>query len=387
MKRSCARLIPFLLLILMTPVTVVAENEAPSVGVSGSFYLYKYRISPGGAISSPDIYVTIFNKGKKPCKMKLEVDIKPKTEFINISLSDYEFVLKPGESRKVYVEMRASDAATPGVYEIYIGAYAIVEKERGGSIAYPAAALHTTLEVIGESSNLSLRVVDPAGNLVPSEVRLVYITPKGNFSVARSSEGTLEKKLAPGKYLILVVVDGTVVKKEFIELKPGEEKKLSVQVSTAYISYFSVSPALDENGKLGFVQVVGVVNNLLTPLPNTELKLKVWDPRGNLEEIILANLSTLPKGLSEYRTKYTPTNGWKEGTYQFQMMLTSRGKLYAMTSKKTLNVTSTMIGAPISLPRYVLIGASLIAIFLAIIAILIRRRRGGMRKTVWESLE
>ncbi len=301
----------------------------------------------------------------------------------------YQFVLEPGESRKIYVKMGASEAATPGIYEVYIGAYAIVEKQEGGSIVYPAAALHTTLEVIGESSNLSLKVVDPAGNPVPSELRLVYVTPKGNFSVARSSNGTLEKKLALGKYLVLIIIDGTIVKKELIELKPAEEKKLSIEVSTAYISYFSISPALDESGRLGFVKVIGVVNNLLAPLPHAELELKVWDPDGTLEEIVLANLSTLPKGLSEYRTKYAPTKGWKEGTYQFQLILISRGKIYAVTSKKMLNVTGKMIGVAFSISTDILIGIGLLAMSLVIIASVIKRRRKGRAevKTVWESLK
>ncbi len=365
-----------------------AAQPVPEVGVavSGSFYLYNYTLSVGQVFSGPDTYIVVFNQGSRSVNISLRVWSEPENPLLRVELSAWNFTLDPGESRKVFISIAAEPGAPPGTYDVHIEAYASVKMpETGGSMAVPAASLHSFVEIVGEHSVVEVSVLSPSGVPVPTEIRLVYITERGNFTVARSMNGTLRARIAPGLYRVAAYLAGELLNETSLAAEPGSVHRVLLRVSTVHFSSFSAMPALDEGGRIGYAYVVGVVDNLHSELEDVTVILRVWSPGGEVDEVTLARTPVLTTGKSEFKANYVPAEGWVQGTYTFQMLLYSGGILYAYTQNASLEVTPGMVpeaaGAPPALVYLVPVAAAAVA------AAALLRRAPRLTGDAWYDLD
>ena len=337
-----------LIITLLVPLShfIVFGESKVGIGVSGSFYRFHYVIPIGQSVGSSDIYIVIFNQGNKAFNITMEYEIKPKTPFIVVEFSEYNFSLRPGEYKKVYIRIRVLDGAVPGDYDVTVGAAAVIPMPEGGCVAVPVGALHAPLTVVGEFGRVSVRTVDIEGRRVPCHIRLIRISREANYTVAESFNGSLTAVVAPGRYVARAFLVGVLLNETVFSVSAGEWKNITLVINTVYFEYFSVVPALDRSGRIGFARVVGVVQNLFMPLNDSEVVLFVWFNGELIDNVTIASLPLLPIGRSEYKFNYIPSGGWNVGVYRFRLFLYSRGILYTSTGFKELKVTNEMIAAP-----------------------------------------
>jgi hypothetical protein len=134
--------------------------------------------------------------------------------------------------------------------------------------------------------------------------------------------------------------------------------------------------------------VVSTVRNLFQPIKDAEIVLSVSYNGKALENITVSKIPLLPLNDTEFKYNYVPSGGWKPGTYSFQMLLYSNGKLYARTEVMNLEVTPTMAGVS-TVPgpdvaggeenRYLYLG---VVIALVILGVLLLMRKKGPIKIV-----
>ncbi|MDK2464043.1 MAG: hypothetical protein QI223_04640 [Candidatus Korarchaeota archaeon] len=372
---------------LVAPPSSAQPSSEVGVAVSGSFYLYNYTLSVGQVLSRPDTYIVTFNHGSRSVNISLRVWSEPENPLLRVELSAWNFTLDPGESRKVLITIVAEPGAPPGIYDVHVEAYASVRMpETGGSMAVPAASLHSFVKIVGEQSVVEVSVVSPSGVPVPTEIRLVYITDRGSFTIARSMNGTLKARVAPGHYRVAAYLAGELLNETALTVEPGSVHRIHLRVSTVHFSSFSVMPALDKGGEIGYAYVVGVVDNLHSELENVTVILRVWSPSGEVDEVALARTPVLTAGKSEFKANYIPPGGWEEGTYIFQMLLYSDGTLYAYTHNASFRVTPGMVPKAAGVPSTLVYLAPVVVAAVAAAALGLRRA-AGLTGDAWYDLD
>ncbi len=352
-----------LLSFLLTPLPVKAEGLA----MSGSFYRQKLELPQGVNISSPDIYVVIFNNGDDALKINMTTDAPM---GVKLALSEKDFVLNAGEQKKVVVGVNVSDDAVPGEYELKISAEAYTE---GAGIKIVGSVAQTaTLIIVGEAASVEVTTVNPSGEPVPAVVRLYKLVDSEKTDFGYSETGSLKIKVSPGKYLAEAYVAGEKLAEETFDIAAGEEKTITLTVKTVCFEGFGIVPNYyTETGKLAFAQVAYTINNLYQTYPEAEVALKVTFDGTPLEETTIATLNPLEKGRVELKYNYIPAGGWVDGTYGFMLQLNLGGEPYATTLEEQLNVS----GGGASHSRYYIIGGVAAAVIIGGAYFLMKRRK------------
>ena len=358
--------VPFIFIVLfsflLTPLPVKAEGLA----ISGSFYRQQFELPRGVNISSPDIYVVIFNNGDDALKINMTTDAPM---GVKLALSEEDFVLNAGEQKKVVVGVNVSDDAVPGEYELKISAEA--SRVGTGIKIVGSVAEIATLIITGEAASVEVTVVNPNGEPVPAVVRLYKLVDSDKIDFGYSETGSLKVKVSPGKYLAEAYIAGEKLAEETFDITVGEEKTITLTVKTVCFEGFGILPNYyNETGKLAFAQVLYTINNLYQTYPEAEVVLKVTFDGTPLEETTIATLTPLEKGRVGLKYNYIPAGGWEDGTYGFMLQLKLEGEPYATTPEEQLNVS---VGGA-SHRRYYIIGGVAAAVIIGAYFLMKRRK-------------
>ena len=130
--------VPFILIVIVLlsfalPTPVAAQD----IAISGTFYRHHFQLLPGESLSTPDIYVVVFNHDDKDLRIKL---IPQAPQGVEIILAESDFLIPPGGQHKVEVGVRLSAEAIPGEYIIAVTAE--VHREGEGIVITSAAQQH-----------------------------------------------------------------------------------------------------------------------------------------------------------------------------------------------------------------------------------------------------
>ena len=352
---------------LLTPLPVKAEGLA----MSGSFYRQKLELPQGVNISSPGIYVVIFNNGDDALKLNMTTDAPI---GVKLSLSEEDFVLNAGEQKKVMVGVNVSEDAVPGEYKLKISAEA--QKEGPGIKIVGSVAQVATLTIVGEAASVEVTAVNPSGEPMPAVVRLYKLVDSVKTDFGYSETGSLKVKVSPGKYLAEAYVGGKKLAEETFDIGADEEKTITLTVKTVYFEGFGIVPNYyTETGKLAFAQVVYTLNNLYQAYPDAEVVLKVTFDGTPLEETTVATLTPLEKGRVGLKYNYIPVGGWVDGTYGFMLQLNLEGEPYATTMEEQLDVSGGGVAGAASHSRDYIIGGVAAAVIIGGVYFLMRRRK------------
>ncbi len=373
-RRALVALLPLLsILIAMAPQPVQA---AGGIAMSGTFYAQDFEIPQGVEVSNESIYVVVFNESDSGFTVHLTATTP---EEVELSLSEQDFPLQPGEQIKIYIGVRVGEDAVPGEYKLRVTAEGRPSGSEQGIQIATAVAQEASLKVTGEAAWIDVRVVSPSRAPVVAEVRLFKETQGTLHEFASSQTGTLETKVSLGHYIVYAYVGGKKLAEESIDMTAANERKeVILVVKTVYFANFGfVRNYYTESGELAFVKVVYQISNLYQPMADVEIILKVSLDGAALEEIPLLSLSELSLGETSGSWNYTPPQGWeKGGTYTLQAELYVGGKLYTTSLEEELEVTAppaalmvrwTVLGG--------IIGTVLIIIAVIVLVILVRRRR------------
>lgn len=375
--RHLAHLIPIIVLLSLLPVSPV---QAGGMGISGTFSGQHFQLIPGESLSTPDIYVVVFNNTDSDMVVKLVSQTPSGVELI---LSTTDFMLSSGSQQRIEVGIAVSGEAVPGEYILTLTAEASPEGE--GIKLAGAAQLQAKLTIFGEAGSVVLSTITPEGEPFPATLKLYREVEGRTLPYSHSETGRLETRLPPGDYLAEASFQGTKVAEESFALAADEEKEITLVARTISLAGFAVVPNYyTETGELAFAKIVYTISNLYQPLKDVKAVLKVTLDGQTVEEVELISLPTLNVGKTAGSSNYIPTEGWqKNSTYSFRIDLYSHGKLYTQspveematepaeeTAAKSAEGASTAINWPV-------IGGIVGVVVIALMAILIRRRLVG----------
>ena len=327
--------LPPLILVLLSVPSVAAY-----IGVSGDFYAHTYRVPIGGSISGSTVLIS--NPSNETIRVRMIYQISPPTDLLRVKFSENEFTLHPGESRLIYVTLSASQNCPPGNYTVIVGGEE-VRNVGNESIAVPSGALKAKVIVTGASAVVSIRTVDVNGKPVPAHVVLLALPSE--YQVKSSDTGSVRVIVAPGKYRVEAYLAGHLLNSTEFTVSANQQKSVTLVVRTVYFLDFYALPAKNSEGKVGYIYLDATLKNLFSPLKNATVVLKVLYNGRPLDSITVSSIPLLPLGNTEVKYNYIPGSGWKAGTYGFQMLLYSNGRLYASTSLKYIKVMGKMVGA------------------------------------------
>ncbi len=354
---------------------MLASAQGAGIALTGTFGWQRYEVVPGMSISTPAAYVNVQNTGKLP----LQVTMFSNTPAgVNIIFSEDEFTLPAGGGKRVDITVEVLPDAVPGEYTLSVAAEGRVNVEGGGEVKIAAAAgQEAPLIITGESAKVIVQTLNPKGDPIPIKVFLAKITGDSESQVGYSETGLLEIRVTPGQYHTWAYLAERKVADERFTIAANEEKTISLTVSTAYFSGFTLTPGYyTETGKLASVKIFYHINNVYELITDVELILKVSLNGEALEEVSLLSLSQLDLGDISGTWDYTPPQGWEDGIYTFQAELYVGGKFYATTLEEQLEVAApTAVTAPFNLLLIISIGAGVIIVGMAILLVVLLRRR------------
>ena len=368
-----ALLLPLSILIAMAPQPVQA---AGGIGMAGTFYAQDFEIPQGVEVSNESIYVVVFNESDSEFTVHLTATTPKEVE---LSFSEQDVPLQPGEQRKIYIGVRVGEDAVPGEYKLRVTAEGRPSGTDEGVRIITAVAQEASLKVTGEAAWIAVAVVSPSRAPVVAEVRLFKETQGMLREFASSETGTLEAKVSLGHYIVCAYVAGKKLAEETVDITAANERKeVTLVVKTVYFANFGfVRHYYTETGKLAFVKVVYQISNLYQPMADAELILKVSLDGEALEEISLLSLSELSMGQTSGSWEYSPPQGWEKGdTCTFQAELYVGGKPYTTSLEEQLEVAApTAVTEPFNLLLIISIGAGVIIVGMAILLVVLLRRR------------
>jgi len=346
------------------------------MGISGTFSGQHFQLIPGEGLSTPDIYVVVFNNTESEMLVKLTPETPSGVELI---LSTTDFLLSSGSQQRIEVGIAVSREAVPGEYILTLTAEAC---PKGGGIKLGAAAQQQAkLTIFGEAGSLVLSIITPEGEPFPVTVKLYRKVEGQSLPCGLSETGKLETRLAPGDYLAEAYFQGTKVAEESFSLAADEKKDITLVARTIFLEGFCLVPNYhSKTGELAFAKIVYTISNLYQPLEDVKAILKVTLDGQTVEEVDLISLPTLDVGKTAGSSNYMPTEGWQDGMYSFKIELYSHGKFYTQSSAQEMPTESA--GGASTATSWPLIGGSVGVVVIALIVILTRRRlvRCGVMK-------
>ncbi|MDO8473613.1 MAG: hypothetical protein Q7T05_07345 [Dehalococcoidia bacterium] len=367
-KRAFPVALALILASLLAPSQAGAQG---GIGMSGSFYQQAFQIPQGSSIGGPSIDVVVFNTGSDSMRVKMIAQVPP---GVNMTLSHSDFTLAPGGQQQVLVGIEVTMNATPGEYDLGISAESYADA--GTGIRMAGSAMQTAkLVVLGESAMVSVQAKSPDGRPIVAMIRLYRVVDGKNYEVAYSETGSIDLKVAPGKFIAISSIGGQQVAEETFSVAANDSKAVSLSGATVYFEGFGAVPNYQkEGGKLAFVQLVYTVNNLYQNVDKAEVVLSVSRDGSPAEATSLITLSPLALGRAGLNYNYIPTSGWKDGTYSFKLQLKLDGKPYASSPEQQVKVTGTEKsgGSGVSLAAIAGIAA---ALAIAVLGILLLRKR------------
>ena len=366
-----ARILALAILIFVSlgfafPVTV----EAQGIAMSGNFNRQHFELIPGQSVTTPDIYVVVFNNGEHDMRVKVTTQTPLGVELI---LPGTDFTLPPGENRQIEVGVNVGPQVAPGEYDLILTVEAYREGE--GIKLTGAAQQQAKLSVIAEAGEVDISTMSPQGELFPAAIRLYKQIEEQSLPCGYSETGNLKTKLTPGDYLVEAFYQGSKVAQQAFSLAVDEKKTITLVPQTIYIEGFSVVRNwYSETGEFAFAKVDYAINNIYQPLKDVTVVLKVSLEDEPVDETELISLPTLDVGrMGGAGYNYIPSQGWQHGTYIFKIELYSQGDIYAQSQEVQMLAEPVKESAP---GNWLLIGGIIAGVaIIGVVAYLVVRRR------------
>lgn len=352
--------------------------QAQGIAMSGTFYLQQFELIPGQTISTPDIYVVVFNHGEQDLRVKLTTGAPLGVELVLLTT---DFTLPPGESQRIEVGINVGAQVPPGEYNLSVTAEAYREGE--GIKIGGAVQQQTKLTVSAEFGEVEIYTTSPGGEPFTAIIRLYKQIEGKNLPCGYSETGRLQTKLTPGDYLVEAYFEGSKVAQQTFSLAADEKKTITLVPQTVYIEGFAVvANYYSETGEFAFAKIVYTINNTYQPLKDVTAVLKVSFEDVLVEETELISLPTLDVGATTGSQTYIPAEGWQRGTYNFKVELYVQGELYAQSQEIQMSAEpAAEVGAPApgalvtGGTNWFLIGGIIGGVVAIALIVVLRRRR------------
>ena len=322
----------FSLLSFILPVPVLAQGGG--IAMSGNFYQHHFQVVLGESVSTPRLYVVVFNHENNEVNIILTPDTPSGVELI---LEETEFSIPSGGQHSVNVGLTMGPQAVLGNYILTITAEV---KHTGEGIAVIGGAQQQArLTILGEAGTVSAKTVTCLGDSFPAVINVYRLQEEYASPCAYSPTGELTARLVPADYNIRAFYNDIEVAREDFTLKANETKDITVVAQTAFIKGFSIVPNYyEDTGDMAFANVVYTIENIYQPIKSLRANLDVAFEGAPLGQDEIISLPTLDTGSMSGSYKYTRTQKWQDGAYTFKITLYAQDKLCAQSPEETLEV-------------------------------------------------
>jgi hypothetical protein len=146
------------------------------------------------------------------------------------------------------------------------------------------------------------------------------------------------------------------------------------------INSLSATPVYDTaTGKLISARIDYRINGAEEPTPEAELTLKVFLDGETLEEIPLLSLDQLQPGENTGSLSYIPSQGWHDGTYDFQAELHEGDEITQSTQPEKFILIQDSTAAVVSWQTLGVIIGIMVVLTALVLALVLYRKRDMLR--------
>jgi len=150
-------------LVLLAALCGTAPAEAQGgPAISGSFSRQLFEIPPGASLSSPDVYMVVFNNRGEDFRARMKV-VAPLG--VNVTFSEDDFLLDAGGQKKILIGVEVTNDAALGEHEIKVTVERYREEASGIQIL-GAAGQSARLVVVSEGRRVAAQVINPSAEAV-----------------------------------------------------------------------------------------------------------------------------------------------------------------------------------------------------------------------------
>jgi len=315
-----------------------------SIGVTGTFSSYKYKIVQGETIDTPLLNIAFVNNYDYEVQLKLYQDAP---DGITIHIEEEIVTIAPNSNITIPIVISAAENAIPGEYDIYVRGRLIQEEIEGRINVGSEYALMTSITVFGEAADLEIDIVDIAGEPIRADMNLYQITDENMAPLAYSGNGTLVERVIPGKYSVFAFWDGFQLAKHEFEVATDESYKKTLVAETVQIYGFFATPVMIEgsDNQLATANITFVLHNIYKQLYNSRVVLVVYKNDELLEKKDIFIYDTLEVKRHELGLNYVPAQGWDKAEYKFTI------EFYVDEHDENGEITKSTLYAS-SLPAY-----------------------------------
>jgi len=363
------RLALALLSAAMIAPTALAEG---GFAISGNFYRQVLELPQGASFSSPDVSVVVFNNSERPVEVTMQAQAP---DGVTLDVGEAEFTLEAGGEREMPVGITVAEDAVPGEYDVMVIAEAHHADDEGIQVA-GASAQKAKLIITGDAGRLQVLCLSPSGDPVPAIVKLYRLEGTERHERAHSNTGEMDVRLTPGDYVVVALVGDEKLAEEPFSIGVNETKQIDLQARTVYVEGVGVVPTYaSQGGKISHARLVYTINNLSRAFPKTDIKLSVSYQGEPVEEMVLSSYDPLEKGRMGSNYTYIPADGWRVGSYLFEVAVYVEGTLYTSAEPVELLVQKGEAAGG-GLPTWLIVVVAVVVLAaIAVAALLIARRR------------
>jgi len=315
-----------------------------SIGVTGTFSSYDYKIVQGETIDTPLLYIAFVNNYDYEVQLRLSQDTP---DGVTIHLDEEIVTIAPNSNVKIPIVISAAQDAIPGEYDIYVRGRLIQEIVEGRINVGSEYALMTTITIFGEAADLEIDVVDIVGEPIRADMNLYQVTDGNMAPLAYSGNGQIAERVIPGKYTVFAFWDGYQLVKHEFEVATDEHYKKTLVAETVQIYGFFATPVFMEGSdtQLATANITFVLHNIYKQLNNARVVLVVYKDEEVLERRDIFLYDTLEVNRHELGLNYVPAQGWDKAVYKFVI------EFYVDEHDENGEITNSTLYAS-SLPAY-----------------------------------
>lgn len=326
-------------LFLFSPNTRATDG----VAVSGSFTNYEYTIVQGQTLESPLINIIFYNNYSKDINIQLHLDAP---EGIQIPLDEQLITLEENSRLDLPIKITVDNSVPIGEYIITMTA-ALIDSSIDGVINTGAEyALHSQINVVNQSSQINLELVNSDGSNINADTYLYLITDGSKSPAGYSNNGKLTSTLAPGQYEIVSYHNNIKIASEQILLENNAYLSQTIYAQTVFINNYNIFPNYNELEKnLRSLNLNYTLQNIYEELIDVSVTLNIYKDNILIEQRDITLFDVLPLGNQEISYQYDAENPFTEGSYEFVLQVYSNQEtddktIYTESLPKILSVAN-----------------------------------------------
>lgn len=279
--------------------------------------------------------ILIKNGADDAQRVLLNYIVEPSAWNITIRFSANNFILSPGEVKKIYVEMYFAKGIIAGDYNISIDVYFLRE---GNIVGVMGDVIHVKV-VGGESYKVTIFVKDSSGYVVYSKVTVYFLRDNKKYFFYRGYKLYHVLYAVESDYLIEVEVNGILIDTEVISV--SEDSEIAITFSSIVINSVDIEDFSNELNAALRVKISIFYRGTEFVKRHIAVGCRLSYNNETIFNEIIANVTLYPMSINVISVSLLPNEKWKKGNYTLEVYLIEKGELLD-TSRTSFQILTTL---------------------------------------------